>query len=376
MSVPVSVPGERLIGDIARRAAGSPSAQVVDWHLESFSYPTTNPSTISFERLHAVVADGHGRRSVSTFVKTIGSMRHSSILEFVPAHMREAAIAGFPWHVEADVYASRLLGDLPAGLRGPAVYAVEELPDDRSRLWIEDVTPIAADWDLGRYVQAARALGRLAARWSVEFIDAELPRRPPFLRSLMETRIRHSVIPMLLDEGMWTNSAVGGSVDDALCDGLLALWDDTPAILVALDSLPHSGSHGDACPQNLLTVQDGLVAIDWGMAGPQPIGFDLGQLLAGRAESRELAVHDLTAVHAAILPAYLDGMRAEGATPDPDAVRTGYVGSLLLRSAFTALPLELLLRPSDAELAPIFASRAGYARFLLGLRSEMPTAVA
>jgi hypothetical protein len=64
-------------------------------------------------------------------------------------------------------------------------------------------------------------------------------------------------------------------------------------------------------------------------------------------------------------------MREEGADPDPDAVRTGYVGALLLRSAFTALPFELLQRAGHADLALTFASRAGYARFLPGLRSEL-----
>ena len=370
----MSVLDERLICEVVRRAAGEPTAQVVDWRLEPFSYPTTNPSTISFARLHAVVADERSRRSVSAFAKTIGSMRHSPILEFVPPAMREAAIAGFPWHVEADVYASSLLDDLPDGLRAPAVYAVEELPDERARLWIEDVRPVATPWDIARYAAAARALGRLAARWPVARIETALPRQAPFLRSLMESRVREAVIPVLRDAATWTNPVVAGSVDPALRDELLALWDDAPGILAALERLPRTGAHGDACPQNLLVTDDSLVAIDWGMAGPQPVGFDLGQLLAGRAESMELDADDMAAVHAEILPAYLDGMRAEGADPDAAAVHVGYVGSLLLRSAFTSLPFELLRDPSRTNLGPMIASRARYARFLLGLRSGQPTA--
>ncbi|MEO8425217.1 MAG: hypothetical protein ABI595_15070, partial [Actinomycetota bacterium] len=79
----MSLPDDGLIRDVVRRAAGSPDARVVEWRLEPFSYPPTNPSTISFERLHAVAADRAGQRPVSAFVKTIGSMRHSPILEFV-----------------------------------------------------------------------------------------------------------------------------------------------------------------------------------------------------------------------------------------------------------------------------------------------------
>jgi hypothetical protein len=193
----------------------------------------------------------------------------------------------------------------------------------------------------------------------------------PFLRSLVGSRVRNATIPVLRDTGTWAHPAVAASVDPALRDQLLALWDDVPTILDTLEHLAHTGAHGDACPQNLLAEEDGLVAIDWGIAGPQPVGFDLGQLLAGRAESMEIDAGDLADVHAVILPAYLDGMGAEGADPDVDAVRLGYVGSLLLRSAFTSLPFELLQRPSATDLAPTFASRAEYARFLLGLRSGL-----
>ena len=40
--------------------------------------------------------------------------------------------------MEADVYASGLLADLPDGLRAPRLLLVEELGDDRTRRWMED----------------------------------------------------------------------------------------------------------------------------------------------------------------------------------------------------------------------------------------------
>ena len=47
--------------------------------------------------------------------------------------------------------------------------------------------------------------------------------------------------------------------------------------------LPHRASHGDACPNNLLRNPSGrgFTLIDFGFWRPQPVGFDLSQLLVG-----------------------------------------------------------------------------------------------
>ena len=73
----------------------------------------------------------------------------------------------------------------------------------------------------------------------------------------------------------------------------------------------------------------------------------------------------------AIVPAYLEGLRNEGVDADPADVRTGYVGSLLLRSGFTGPPLELLGRSDEPGIADLFGQRARYTRFLLDLRGEV-----
>ncbi len=86
-----------------------------------------------------------------------------------------------------------------------------------------------------------------------------------------------------------------------------------------LESLPQSLAHGDACPQNLLAdprEPRGLVAIDWGFVGMEPVGYDLGQLLVGRFESGEMAVSDLAPLSDLILDSYVAGLGDEGWTGD------------------------------------------------------------
>lgn len=353
--------------------AAAPSTEIAEWAVIPDEYPAMTPSTASLERVVATTTDG---RRISVFAKTLQSIRHSPAFETIPDAFREAAVAGFPWHLEADVYASGLLADLPDGLRSPRLLLIEELGDDRTRLWIEDVAAPPAAWDLARYQIAARALGRLAGRFPAAGLPAELPPLGMGLRAFFRLRIESTVLPPLRGDQTWGHPLMRTALaaDPSLRADLLALADDAPLLLDVLDDLPQTLAHWDACPQNLLADPervDGLVAIDWSFTTSAPIGFDLGQLLVGLAQTGELHPAELPAIHAAIVPAYLEGLRNEGVDADPADVRTGYVGSLLLRSGFTGPPLELLGRSDEPGIADLFGQRARYTRFLLDLRREV-----
>jgi len=359
------------VGRVLRAAA--PSAEIAEWAVIPDEYPAMTPSTASLERVVATTTDG---RRISVFAKTLQSIRHWPAFETIPDAFREAAIAGFPWHVEADVYASGLLADLPDGLRSPRLLLVEELGDDRTRLWMEDVTATPAAWDLARYQMAAHALGRLAGRFPAAGLPAELPPLGMGLRAFFRLRIESTVLPPLRGDQTWGHPLMRTvlAADPSLRADLLALADDAPLLLDILDDLPQTLAHWDACPQNLLADPervDGLVAIDWSFTTAAPVGFDLGQLLVGLAQTGELDPAELPAIHAAIVPAYLEGLRNEGVDADLADVRTGYVGSLLLRSGFTGPPLELLGRSDEPGIAGLFAQRARNTRFLLDMRREV-----
>jgi hypothetical protein len=363
-----------LAADTVRRVfeVAAQGAEIAAWTVVPEVYPAVTPSTGALERVVATTTDG---RRVSVFVKTLQALRHWPMFESIPPDLREVA-AGFPWRVEIGVYGSGLLDDLPDGLRAPRVFLIEELGDDRTRLWMEDVVAPPTEWDLARYEAAARSLGRLAGRFPVARLPADLPPLGVGLRDYMRLRIDSSTIPALRSEETWRHPLLqaAAAADPALRADLLALADDVPSILDALDALPHTLAHCDACPQNLLAdpaLVDGFVAIDWSFTTTVQVGFDLGQLIAGRAESGELDPADLPGVHAAIVPAYLLGIHEEGLDPDPVAVRLGYVGSLLVRSGFTGLPLELLARSDQRGIADLFARRARYTRFMLDRRREI-----
>jgi tRNA A-37 threonylcarbamoyl transferase component Bud32 len=360
--------------DIARvLAIAAPSEEVATWRVTPDAYPVLTPST---EALDRVVAGTVGGRHVRVFVKTIHSMRHWPMIGMLPPEDQRVAIDRFPWRTEADVYASSLVRDLPDGLRAPRIFSIDDLGDDRIRIWMEDLPEAAAPWDPARYADAARRLGRLAGRTHRDGLPADTPPLFGGLRMLWAMRITNTLVPVLRDDATWRHPlmAAMAASDPALRGDLLALADEAPSILDALDQLPRGLAHGDACPQNLLRDPDrpgGFVAIDWGFANLAPLGSDLAQLLAGRADSGELSADELPAIQEAILVAYLDGLRDERVDASAAQVRRAFLWGLVVGKAFSALPLERLGGPVDDRAEAFFLARARYARYLLDLRPAL-----
>jgi hypothetical protein len=266
-------------------------------------------------------------------------------------------------------------------MRLPATYRIDVYDDDRATLWMENVTQAAGPWPIERFERAAYLLGRLSARRQPHLVEPFLPREhvttPGIgLRFYSEGRVLRTALPALADPQTWRHPLLSAAVcnlgDHGLRDDLLALGEQVPAVLDALEALPQTYQHGDASPQNLLVPHDSpdeFVVIDWGFDCPQAVGFDLGQLLIGLAHAGELAPEALPVVHKVILRSFQEGLAVEGMQVSEDEVLYGYLGSLLVRAAFTALPLELFGK-SDASLA-LFEQRVQLTRAMLDLVSPV-----
>lgn len=354
---------------VVRGAFGREPAPVTQWDLDAAPVPFTNMTTAALARVRGTFADGGRAPGWSLFVKTVQPPSRSPLWHLIPPQFHARASEELPWRAEVELYRSPIGGCLPAGIRLPVVYAIEELDGERTAIWMEDVAGSPAPWDLERYRHAARLLGRLAGRLLEHRIPADLPLRRRDLRGYFSGRVTEGVLPLLDDDATWTHPLVATAVDARLRADLASLVPAMPALLARLDELPRSLAHGDASPQNLLAAPHGeeLVMIDWAFVGVYAVGYDLAQLIAGRAETGELTPSGLRAIHAAIVPSYVRGLADEGATVDAEAVEAGYVGALVLRSVFTALPLEHLGDVEDARLRRLFLRRAAYARHLVDL---------
>jgi hypothetical protein len=341
---------------LVRELLDDETVRVESVRVEPIEHVAGTPSTGGLRRVAGTTACG---RPWSFFVKTIHSARHWPYIGVVPESHREGFVARFPWRTEADVYERGL--PLPEGMRLPRLYLLDDLGDDRLDLWLEDVRTASVEWDLTRYAAAARALGRLAG-----LRPADGPGAGP--RTYITTRIEQGALPALRDPAVWRHPLIESYADPLLRMDLETLGNRLHALLEAAERLPHTMAHGDAGPQNLLVPADApdeFVAIDWGWQDPVPIGFDLGQLLVGLAHEGLTEPGELPAIHRTIQAAYTRGLADEGAPADH--VEAGYLTTLVLRSAFTAIPVERLGDPVTAEAHELFRRRIGLARFVVDL---------
>lgn len=348
--------------------------------VQQVDYPVGSIATGALMRC-AGTADGPdgSRHSWSIFVKQLQSARVWPYLHLLPADLREQWITNFPWRIEIDVYRSRLPELLPDGLRLPVIHDVIEIDTDRAAIWMEDVQQADVGWTTERFEHAAHLLGVLAGRRPVgsDVVFGEMPAAAvPGLgiRMFAHGRIREGVGGSLAADDLWKHPALVAAMSETGETDLRAVLRAAMAHLDnwldRMDALPQTYVHGDASPQNLLVPVDdpeSFVAIDFGFNNPHCVGFDLGQLLVGLCQAQLLDPDRLPEIHRAILPAYTAGLAGTGFSASAAQVQQGYLLSLLVRSLFTAVPLELLGEPDSPALRARLVDRIRLTRFLLNL---------
>jgi hypothetical protein len=334
------------------------------WRVEPVDYPFGTPTTEGAVRLR--------RGGETLFVKVVRAFRHWPLFDTLPPDLRELARTSPLWHYEADVYASGVGALLPDGMRLPVVHDVVDLGDDRMAVVMENVEVTGTPWDTARFARAAYRLGRLGARLTRhDALPASASREPGAMTRLYYTsRLRVAELPALADDRTWAHPLLAPHA--GLRPALDRLAPRLPDVLDRLAALPQLLVHGDFSPQNLLVPagdEDTFVVIDWSLGGLAAAGDDLGQLLIGLAHAGLLGVGELPALHEVLVAAYRDGLAAEGLTVSEADVRYGFDGGLLLRSAFTALPLDRLGEPPSAGLAALTGARAALTAYLCALGS-------
>jgi hypothetical protein len=377
-------PSDQSLTSLVQTITGRPDAEPTSARVEPVDYPIGTPSTEALLRVigTARLADGD-TVEWSCFLKKLQSARHWPHIDLVPEEFREAFVQNLPWQLEATVHRSTMATVLPEGLRLPKLYRLNEYDDDRATLWMENVIQAPGIWPVERFERAAYLLGRLSGRRQLHLVKPLLPRGDVevpgiALRYYTNARVMLSTLPILADEQTWRHPLLSAAVcntgDHRLKDDLLELSERLPAVLDALDALPQCYQHGDASPQNLLVPRDQpdeFVVIDWGFDCPQAVGFDLGQLLIGLAHAGELSPGALPALHKVILKAFMEGLAIEGMDVTEEQVTYGYLGSLMARSAFTALPLEILGHPTSPVDVAIFEQRVELTSALIDLVSPI-----
>ena len=340
---------DELLGDL--ETPGGPLT------LEPIDYAFGSPATAGLYRLH-----GPGW---SWFGKVLQHVRHWPGLVFMPPDYGEQFAASFPWRSELELWEHPYRSRLPAGMRAPELHGLVDLGDDRVAVWMEDVTEAPLSYDLDRYARAARLLGR----WNARCTDPELMATNPYpvgfaLRMYAEDAVPNRGLAPLADDDLWGHPWLAGHAD--LRATLQRLGGQIPAMLDRLDGYVQTIPHGDASPQNLLVPVDDpstFVVIDVSFRTPHALGFDLGQLLVGLTHAGHVPAVLLPRIAEVIVPAYLEGLAAEGVTGQDDAVRDTFATATLLRSGFDSFLYDLL-GSDDERDRHRFDERVALCRFL------------
>ena len=270
-----------------------------------------------------------------------------------------------PWRTEAEVYRSDLADRLPDGLTMPRALDVVDLDELSAAIWIEEV-PVR-EVAVGPRAVPARGVPARAARGQSRGGTAGGAAR----------RGRGTSSPTRAAASRWTWSrcCAGDEVwqhplcaafDDDLRDRLRAAAARHLDLALEGDALPRLTSHGDACPNNLLAGEndDDLVLIDFGFWGAAPVGFDLQTLLVGDVQIGRRSAATLAEVDEAIIPAYVEGLRAEGCDIAEDVVRRAHAVRSMLMTGLSTVPVDLF-EVADDRGGPADRGRPGRDRPLL-----------
>jgi hypothetical protein len=337
------------------------SAAPVDYDLPAIT-------TAARHWVAGTAATPRGVEDFRIFVKHVQSWARHAFFADVPPEFQAMAAASVPWRTEPLAYRSDLGDRLPAGLSMPRALGVFDIDELSAAIWLEEVGTVRADWDLARFRRAAYLLGRLAASLRV----AERRNVGDFewsIKSYVAGRLDMQVLPLLRNDGIWRHPLVAGAFDDPLRERLLRVADRVDALATELMAFPRLTSHGDASPNNLLAgpTPDSFVLIDYGFWMPNPVAFDLGQLLVGDVQIGRRSAGLLAETDDAIVPAYVDGLRAEGLDIDQSVVRRAHALHLVIFTGLSTLPFELLDQEPTPQLYEVAATRAAIARFSLDL---------
>lgn len=323
--------------------------ELLDSEAETVDYdvPSILTGARTWVRGHADA--GGGPRGFTLFVKRVHHWRHSSAFAFVPPEVGEWAADSVPWRAEPLLYASDLADRLPAGLTMPRGLRVDERPDQTAVLWLEAVDADKIPWTTDDSVRAARLLGRLSGSRRVAPL-AGIDPQPWHIDYFVAGRLGYTVLPGLHDDATWQHPAVSEHFGE-MREDLTRAARHLDALAREYSVSRHLASHGDACPNNLLRRRGdpGFTLIDFGFWRPQPVGFDLSQLLVGDIQLGRQDAGDLPDRAAACVEAYAAGLADEGLDVPLAEVRRSHAVSLMLFNGLPSLPTEMIQEEAALE---------------------------
>jgi hypothetical protein len=210
---------------------------------------------------------------------------------------------------------------------------VIQYADNEFWLWLEDVGEAEpVNWSTERYSLMARHIGQFNGEclqnrtWQANsWLGKDLQRvQAHEMQSIFVEQLPQVQLYPLVQRFLPVDTA----------QRVIALWHDREIFYTALDRLPQTVCHRDACHVNLFTRQDvdgagQTVAIDWEDVAQGAAGEDLVSLVIVSLLSNHIALSDSLEFDALVFESYLKGLRDSGWSGDPQLVRLGYTAGCI-----------------------------------------------
>lgn len=212
------------------------------------------------------------------------------------------------WRREACVYESKLLEQLPGGVRGPKCRGLFERLDGSVALWLEALPepPSSLEW----YGRAARSLGRMQGAAAAALpTERWLSRR--WLRAYLDLRLEQTGPRSVEREAM----------------------------LEALEHGPPTFCHLDFYPENLFGDGDAIL-VDWAYCGIGALGEDPGNFVPDAILDGFVAAEQVDDLERAVWDGYRAGLADAGWTGDVRAVRFAFTATPWLKYEWLNPALE------------------------------------
>jgi Phosphotransferase enzyme family len=249
------------------------------------------------------------------------------------------------WAREMLAYRSELTSSFAdAGLRAPRCLGVD-IGNDDAVLAIEYVDGEPAEhWGISTYADAARCLGAGQARFAGKAHQHEWL-SSDFIRTYStEKPVRWELLD---SDAAWNQPLVAENFPDSLREAATTLHAKREDLYALINSCPRTLCHLDFWTKNLIRERNGgFVLLDWAFLGDGAVGEDIGNLVPDAAFDHFIEPDQLPTLRAAVLAAYLDGLRSGGWDGDAVRVEIAMAASAIKYDWLTVLMLE---RASNQE---------------------------
>ncbi|MCY4464831.1 MAG: phosphotransferase [Chloroflexi bacterium] len=318
--------------ELAQLAGGDEQLAVVSW---------------GYEAVHGGFGGAIGGTALYRFwIESEADPPSSLILKILFQRPGETPNSPYYWKREYELYRARLLEDLPANtFIAPQIVQLRDFGDS-CWIWMADYADRKDNWALDDYREIARQLGRMNG----SMIGHDLP-----AKDWLAQGWHSAIVPALAD----AFAALPQSLEQPLAritlpfearDEIMAIWGDRQLFRDALSQLPQTLCHNDAFRRNILHSDEGLVLLDWALAGRGGIGEELVSLTALAMYYSGITQDYAERLDQAIFSAYVEGLREAGWRGDRKLARIGFTCGMTLRGlAGVKQDINSLLDPAQHQ---------------------------